>query len=98
MLLGPTANAAEYDQAKRASDEVVTMLGALVEAKQRRPGDDLVSALVSARDGDERLTHQELLSTIFQLIVAGHDTTSSLIGNSVVAPATPSATAGRSSR
>jgi len=28
---------------------------------------------------------QELLSTIFQLIVAGHDTTASLIGNSVVA-------------
>jgi hypothetical protein len=36
-------------------------------------------------DGDERLTHQELLSTSFQLIVAGHDTTTSLIGNSVVA-------------
>jgi cytochrome P450 len=41
--------------------------------------------LISARDGDERLNQQELLSTIFQLIVAGHDTTTSLIGNSVVA-------------
>jgi cytochrome P450 len=41
--------------------------------------------LISARDGDQRLDDQELLSTIFQLIVAGHDTTTTLIGNSVVA-------------
>src|SRR5439155_7465136 len=33
---------------------------------------------------DERLTNQELLSSIFQLIVAGHDTTTTLIGNAVV--------------
>ena len=61
------------------------MLDALVATKQTEPGDDLVSALIAARDGDERLNQQELLSTIFQLIVAGHDTTTSLIGNSVVA-------------
>ena len=61
------------------------MLTALVETKHDCPGDDLVSALIGARDGDQRLTQQELLSTIFQLIVAGHDTTASLIENSVVA-------------
>src|SRR6186997_3413752 len=61
------------------------MLEALVDAKQANPADDLVSGLITARDGDERLDTQELLSTIFQLIVAGHDTTASLIGNGVVA-------------
>ena len=84
-MLVPTSTPAEYARAKEASDAVVAMLGALVEAKQRAPGDDLVSGLISARDGDARLDTQELLSTIFQLIVAGHDTTASLIGNSVVA-------------
>jgi cytochrome P450 len=84
-LLVPTTTAAEYAKAKAASDVVVSMLEALVDAKQADPGDDLVSALISARDGDERLSTQELLSTIFQLIVAGHDTTASLIGNGVVA-------------
>ena len=84
-LLVPTPTAAEYARAKEASDSVVAMLEALVDAKQARPGDDLVSGLISARDGDERLSTQELLSTIFQLIVAGHDTTASLIGNGVVA-------------
>jgi cytochrome P450 len=84
-LLVPTSTPAEYAAAKEASDTVVAMLKALVEAKQVDPGNDLVSALISARDGEERLDNQELLSTIFQLVVAGHDTTASLIGNSVVA-------------
>ncbi len=84
-LLGPTNTDAEYARAKRASDTVVEMLESLVDAKQQHPDDDLVSALISARDGDARLDQRELLSTIFQLIVAGHDTTTSLIGNSVVA-------------
>jgi cytochrome P450 len=84
-LLVPTSTPAEYAAAKEASDAVVAMLRALVESKQADPGDDLVSGLIDARDGKESLDSQELLSTIFQLIVAGHDTTASLIGNSVVA-------------
>jgi cytochrome P450/alkylhydroperoxidase family enzyme len=84
-LLVPTTTAADYAEAKKASDVVVAMLEGLVAAKESDPGDDLVSALISARDGDERLSSQELLSTIFQLMVAGHDTTASLIGNSVAA-------------
>jgi cytochrome P450 len=84
-LLVPTPTPAEYAKAKEASDAVVGMLERLVDAKQANPGNDLVSGLISARDGDERLSTQELLSTIFQLIVAGHDTTASLIGNGVVA-------------
>jgi cytochrome P450 len=84
-LLVPTSTPAEYAEAKKASDVVVSMLRDLVAAKEIDPGDDLVSGLIGARDGDERLTNQELLSTIFQLMVAGHDTTASLIGNSVVA-------------
>lgn len=84
-LLVPTSTPEEYAAAKACSDVVVGMLESLVEAKQADPGDDLVSALIDARDGDEQLSSQELLSTIFQLIVAGHDTTASLIGNGVVA-------------
>jgi len=67
-----------------ASDGVIRYLGDLVEAKRRAPADDLVSVLVTASDGD-RLTPQEVLSSLFQLIVAGHDTTTSLIGNGLVA-------------
>jgi cytochrome P450 len=84
-LLSPTPTVEAWNHAKQASDTVVAMLTALVGEKQARPADDLVSALIDARDDDGRLDQQELLSTIFQLIVAGHDTTTSLIGNGVVA-------------
>jgi cytochrome P450 len=71
-------------EAVRASDAIVAYLRELVDAKRQTPGDDLVSVLVGATDGDQ-LTTQELLSSLFQLVVAGHDTTASLIGNGVVA-------------
>jgi cytochrome P450 len=84
-LLAPTSTPAQRERAQRASDAVVSMLRGLVASKEHAPGDDLVTALIDARDGDERLDQGELMSTIFQLIVAGHDTTTSLVGNSVVA-------------
>jgi cytochrome P450 len=81
----PTSTPAEYERAKAGSDAVVRSLTQLVETKQADPGDDLVSGLINARDGTDCLDQRELLSTILQLIIAGHDTTTSLIGNSVVA-------------
>ena len=70
-------------EAVEASGKIVAYLRELVATKRRSPADDLVSVLVAA--GDDALTTQELLSTLFQLVVAGHDTTASLIGNGVVA-------------
>jgi cytochrome P450 len=70
-------------EAVEASSNIVAYLRELVAAKRRAPGGDLVSVLVGA--GEDVLTDQELLSSLFQLIVAGHDTTASLIGNGVVA-------------
>lgn len=71
-------------EAVAASDTVVATLQDLVAAHRAQPYDDLVGVLVTASDDDDRLTEDELLSSLFQLIVAGHDTTTSLIGNGVV--------------
>lgn len=76
-------------EAVAASDALVGGLERLVAWHRvaREDGcapDDLVSVLVTA-EGDDRLTEQELLSSLFQLFVARHDTTTSLIGNGVVA-------------
>jgi cytochrome P450 len=84
-MLTPTLTSEQYDRAKQASDAVVALLRGLVATKRQHPGDDLVTGLISARDGDECLDEQELLASILQLIIAGHDTTASLIGNGVVA-------------
>jgi len=65
-----------------ASEAIVGYLGALLDRKRAEPGEDLVTDLVAAGDA---ITGQEAMSTIFQLIVAGHDTTTSLVGNATVA-------------
>jgi cytochrome P450 len=83
-LLAPSAGPTPSADAVAASDAIVGYLTELVDLRWDAPGEDLVGDLVLAcRDG--RLTRQELLSTLFQLVVAGHDTTTSLIGNGVTA-------------
>jgi cytochrome P450 len=72
-------------EAVKASDSIVACLERLVADHREHPADDLIGVLVGASDEYERLTQQELLSGLFQLIVAGQDTTTSLLGNSVVA-------------
>ncbi|AVZ77952.1 cytochrome P450 (plasmid) [Streptomyces lunaelactis] len=54
-----------------------------VRAKRAEPGDDLTSTLIAVRDNGDGLTENELLGTLFLLIAAGQDTTSTLITNAV---------------
>ncbi|MGP4096861.1 cytochrome P450 [Nonomuraea sp. KM90] len=67
-----------------AQAEFDAYLVALTEAKQARPGDDLVSELLSMVAGlDGRLTEQLVLGTAKGLLVAGHETTANMIGKMV---------------
>ncbi|HEX4685676.1 MAG TPA: cytochrome P450 [Nocardioides sp.] len=83
-LLAPYGGAEPPAEAIAASDQIVGYLNDLVDRRWDEPTDDLVGDLVRA-GRDDQLTRQELLSTVFQLIVAGHDTTTSLIGNGLAA-------------
>lgn len=83
-LLAPYSGAEPPAGAVAASNLLVAFLTDLVDSRWAAPTEDLVGDLVRAcRDGV--MTRQELLSTVFQLVVAGHDTTTSLIGNGVAA-------------
>jgi pimeloyl-[acyl-carrier protein] synthase len=57
----------------------------LVEERRPSPGDDLLSAMIAAEEAGDRLTHAELITTATLLFVAGHETTTNLIGNAVLA-------------
>ncbi|WP_371614305.1 cytochrome P450 [Streptomyces sp. NBC_00454] len=52
----------------------------LIRAKRADPGEDLLSALVAARDEEQRLTEDELVAMVFLLLAAGYITTVNLIG------------------
>jgi cytochrome P450 len=78
---GDEASVAAYRAAVASLDEY---FGALIEAKRAHPGDDLTSALVAAHDDVDRLDSGELRTMLSLLLVAGHETTVNLIGNSVL--------------
>lgn len=56
-------------------------LRGLVAERRRRPRDDLLSDLVLAVDEGDRLSEEELVATSINLLFAGHETTTNLIGN-----------------
>ena len=58
---------------------LVEYLAGLVERKRSEPGDDLMSALVAAHDEGGRLSSEELVMMGITLLVAGHETTVSMI-------------------
>lgn len=60
------------------------LFGDLLAERRRSPSDDLMSALLAAEVDGQQLTDEELLGFCFLLILAGNDTTSSLIGSGIV--------------
>jgi cytochrome P450 len=73
------------EQARIHTEEFIAYLDDLFAARRADPTDDLVSALVQAEEAGDRLSENELYSMAVLLIVAGHETTVSLITNSVLA-------------
>ncbi len=57
----------------------------LVKSRRKNPRDDLSTALVQAHGANESLSDDELLSMIFLLIIAGHETTVNLIASGMLA-------------
>jgi cytochrome P450 len=66
-----------------AATSMVGFIRELIEDKRAAPSGDLLSDLIAARDGGDRLTPDELTSMVYLLLAAGHETTVSLITNGV---------------
>jgi cytochrome P450 len=77
------AGIAAREQLPGAMTSMLGYLRELIARKRRQPADDLLSALIAVSDEGDRLTRDELTSTVFLLLVAGHETTVNLIGNGV---------------
>jgi cytochrome P450 len=57
----------------------------LVASRRGSPGESLLDDLIAVRDGQDRLTEDELVSFAVLLLVAGHETTTNFIGNAALA-------------
>ena len=85
MLDPVPMNRREIDEANAMFDEQTAYFTALFDLRRRYPGDDLITALLHARDDSGGLTEEELLANVWLLFVAGHETTRNLIGNGLLA-------------
>ncbi|AEW95174.1 MULTISPECIES: cytochrome P450 family protein [Streptomycetaceae] len=68
-----------------ASHSLADYMTGLIANKRSRPGQALLDSLIAARDGDDRLSEEELVSLGVLLLVAGHETTTNFLGNAVLA-------------
>ncbi len=71
----------EVAAAQRACREFAAYVEALAADRARHPGEDLLSDLVSARDGTDRLAPRELVATAVLLLNAGHEASVNGFGN-----------------
>lgn len=64
---------------RAAMDKLAEYFGRLIADKRATPADDLMTALIAARDEGDRLSETELVNLCFGLLIAGHETTANQI-------------------
>jgi pimeloyl-[acyl-carrier protein] synthase len=71
------------ERALRALEAFRDYVGRLIAKRQRQPGDDLLGALVTVEEAGDRISPDELVAICQVLLIAGHETTTCLLGNAV---------------
>jgi cytochrome P450 len=71
--------------ANRAAAEFQEYVRGLIAERRAQPRGDLVSALVEARVDGERLSEDEIVSTVIVLLNAGHEASVNTLGNGMLA-------------
>lgn len=81
------ASQEKYAVAETATREMADMFLSFISQRRASPTQDLISRLVhlQAPDTGERLTDDELVATCILLLFAGHETTTSLLSNGLLA-------------
>jgi len=86
--LEPVISAEAFARGNSAVKDFLAYLEDLVERRRAKPGNpdrDVLTRLIQGEDNGERLTAKELLHNCIFLLNAGHETTTNLIGNGLVA-------------
>jgi cytochrome P450 RapN len=73
----------QVDAIVSARQHLGEYIAGLIAQRRVRPAEDLLTALVAARDKEDRLSEEELVQLGMTLLVAGHETTANQIGNFV---------------
>ncbi|HVH19395.1 MAG TPA: cytochrome P450 [Myxococcota bacterium] len=74
----------QFQRQLAVRDEMSRYFVPLAEQRKREPKDDLLTGLVQAEHEGSKLDHAEMLAMLVLLLVAGNETTTTLIGNAVL--------------
>jgi cytochrome P450 len=86
--LEPVIDEAAFTRGNKAVKDFLSYLETLVERRRAKPGNperDVLTRLIQGEANGERLSEKELLHNCIFLLNAGHETTTNLIGNGLVA-------------
>lgn len=86
--LEPVVSPEVATRGNKAVTDFLAYLDTLVARRRQKPGNperDVLTRLIQGEDSGERLTEKELLHNCIFLLNAGHETTTNLIGNGLVA-------------
>jgi cytochrome P450 len=82
MALGATDR---HERAESGLSEMVSYLRTIIEKRRNDPQDDLISYLIRAEEEGDRLSIDEVVATCTVLLFGGHETTTHLIANAMLA-------------
>lgn len=85
LVFGGMGDATRHTVGAEGMAELTAYLSDLVRAHERQPADDLISAMINARDAGDTLSHDEVIATGILLLFAGHETTTNVIGSGLLA-------------
>jgi cytochrome P450 len=83
--LDPFVDEATREAVFDARDALIDYLRGIIDERRREPADDLITAMIAAREQGDFLSEGELIAMCNLLLVAGHETTVNLIGNGTLA-------------
>jgi len=84
VLLG-VADPDRHERARRGFLALEAYFRGLLASARRAPGDDLLGALVQAKERDDSLSDDEVIGNLILLLFAGHETTTNLLASALLA-------------
>jgi cytochrome P450 len=84
MLDMTPVDEAQLARSNEAYGTLDTYFSEVIEARRKQPGADLISMLLKVEENGETLTHDEIVANVILLYLAGHETTSNMIGNALI--------------
>jgi cytochrome P450 len=85
LVSGGLDDPSRYERSASAMQELVAFFQDLLRHYRQHPADNVITALIRAREADDSLSEAEIIATCTLLLFGGHETTANLIASSMLA-------------